>query len=276
MKGGNRKVYHFPKNLFRIDNKYFSIEQNDKEGINLATVINYQLSMFGKFSISPTPETISILMPKINEKTEQIFLPNLISSQQIEIPANRVTTISNLGFVTQDQRFNISILNERIDVTYNRSNDIDISMQDFYALALNAFTAIFENAAAVSNRLALNIQAVCEMESFDKMKSKGKDLLKSAAFYTEKPLVEWSMRTNSQENIQLNESDELVNYITEVSSAQDVTGQKAAVLFHIDINTVPKNTNIRFNTCALDQFVEIVTPIAQRIWDDVERLIRGE
>lgn len=165
---------------------------------------------------------------------------------------------------------------ERIDVTYNRSNDIDISMQDFYALALNAFTAIFENAAAVSNRLALNIQAVCEMESFDKMKSKGKDLLKSAAFYTEKPLVEWSMRTNSQENIQLNESDELVNYITEVSSAQDVTGQKAAVLFHIDINTVPKNTNIRFNTCALDQFVQIVTPIAQRIWDDVERLIRGE
>ena len=269
-------MYHFSKNLFRIDNKYFSIEQNDKEGINLATVTNYQLSMFGRFSINPTPEAISTLMPKINEKTKQIFLPNLISSQQIEIPANRVTTISNLGFVTQDQRFNISILNERIDVTYNRSSDIDISMQDFYALALNAFTAIFENSDAVSNRIALNIQAVCEMESFDKMKNKGKDLLKSAAFYTEKPLAEWSLRTNSQENIRLNESDELVNYITEVSSAQDVTGQKAAVLFHIDINTVPQNINIRFNTCALAQFVQIVTPIAQRISDDVERLIRGE
>ena len=86
----------------------------------MATVINYQLSMFGKFSISPTPETISTLMPKINERTKQVFLPNLISSQQIEIPSNRVTAISNLGFVTQDQKYNISILNERIDVTYNK------------------------------------------------------------------------------------------------------------------------------------------------------------
>ena len=44
----------------------------------MATVINYQLSMFGKFSISPTPETISTLMPKINERTKQVFLPNYI------------------------------------------------------------------------------------------------------------------------------------------------------------------------------------------------------
>ena len=258
------KLYHLPK-------KYFK-----KEGVNLSTFINYQLSMFGRFSIRTTPETISTLMPKINEKTKQIFLPNLISNQQIEIPTNRVTTISNLGFVTQDQRFNISILNERIDVTYNKTNDIDVSMHYFYELAISAFTAIFENSDAVSNRLALNIQAVCEMESFDKMKRKGKDLLKSAAFYAEKQLAEWSMRTNSQESIQLNGSKELVNYITEVSSAQDVTGQKAAVLFHIDINTVPNNTNIRFNTSALNQFVQSVCPIAQKISDDVEGLIIDE
>ena len=269
-------MHYFPQILFKVNNKYFSIEWNSKESVRMATVINYQLSMFGKFSISPTPETISTLMPKINERTKQVFLPNLISSQQIEIPSNRVTAISNLGFVTQDQKYNISILNERIDVTYTKPSDVDVSMDDFYELAIEAFTALFDNSNAVSNRLALNIQEVCEMESFDKMKSKGKELLKAAAFYEGKPLAEWSMRTNSQENIQLNEADELVNYITEVTSAQDMTGQKAAVLFHIDINTVPKNANIRFDVSALKQFVQTVTPVAQRIANDVERLISGD
>lgn len=242
----------------------------------MTTAINYQLSMFGTYSISPTPETIAELMPKINQNTQQAFLPNLISGQQIEIPANRVTTISNLGFVTQDQMYSISILNDRIDVTYNRVNDVEISMDDFYALALKIFATIFEAPGAISNRLAINIQEVCEMDNFEEMKRKGKDLLKPAAFYEEKALTEWSTRTNSQEIIQINESDENVNFITEISSAQDVTGQKAAILFHVDINTAPQNSSIRFNTGALSQFVKSVTPLAQGIVNDVERLIHGE
>lgn len=51
-------MHYFPQILFKVNNKYFSIEWNSKESVRMATVINYQLSMFGKFSISPTPETI--------------------------------------------------------------------------------------------------------------------------------------------------------------------------------------------------------------------------
>lgn len=55
-------------------------------------------------------------MNKINTETKEIFLPNIINSQQIEIMSNKITTIASLGFVTQNQRYSIAILNDRIDV----------------------------------------------------------------------------------------------------------------------------------------------------------------
>lgn len=262
--------------LLLINNNYYVLDGKYREDFAMSVALNYQLSMFGKYSIIPNPETITALMNKINQDTQKVFLPNIINSQQIEIPSNRISTIANLGFLTQDQQYSITILNERIDVNYNRVDDTPISMEDFYAFAIKALSAIIEYSGIASYRLALNIQQVCEMKSFSDLKMRGKALLKSAAYYNDKEFVEWSMRTNSQVDIEIKESREALNVITDISSGQDITGQKAVVLFHIDINTLQQNQNMRFGIDALEPFVVGATSVAASLITDVERLIIDE
>lgn len=242
----------------------------------MSIALNYQLSIFGKYTITPSPETITGLMSKINQETQHTLLPNIINSQQIEIPSNKITTVSNLGFVSQDQQYSITILNERIDINYNKINETAVSRDTFYDFAIKALSAIIDYSGVISNRLAMNIQQVCEMKNFNELKMRGKSLVKTAAYYDDKDFSEWSMRTNGLVDITVNESRETLNVITDISSGQDVTGRKAAVLFHVDINTLPQNQNMRFDKLALEPFVQNAAAIASTIIADVERLISNE
>ena len=242
----------------------------------MSIALNYQLSIFGKYTITPTPETITGLMSKINQETQCTLLPNMINSQQIEIPSNKITTVSNLGFVSQDQQYSINILSERIDINYNKVNDADVCMDAFYSFAIKALSAIIDYSGVLSNRLAMNIQQVCEMKSFSDLKMRGKSFVKTAAYYDDKDFSEWSMRTNGLVDIAVNESQETLNVITDISSGQDASGQQAVVLFHIDINTLSQNQNMRFDKLALEPFVQNAAAIASTIIADVERLISNE
>ena len=141
------------------------------------------------------------------------------------------------GFVTQNQRYSIAILNDRIDVNYNKADDSNIDIETFYDFSVKVLSAVMDYFGIASNRLAINIQQVCEFGSFEDLRMCGKKLVVAAAYYNDKEFSEWSMRTNSQVNIPLGEQQEVVNVITDISSGQDMTGQKAACLFHIDINT---------------------------------------
>ena len=262
--------------FFRVNKNYYILAKNGREDVKMSVALNYQLSVFGKFTIAPRPEIITDLMNKINAETQEIFLPNIINSQQIEISSNRITTIANLGFVTQNQQYSIAILNNRIDINYNKTDDSDVDVETFYAFSVKALVAIIDYFEIVANRLAINIQQVCEFDSFEKMHSCGKKLVASAAYYDDKAFAEWSMRTNSQVSIELDERQEMLNVITDISSGQDVTGQKAACLFHIDINTAPQNQSMRFRKDSLLPFVQNAKAIAIKLIGDVERLIMND
>lgn len=240
----------------------------------MSVALNYQLSVFGKFTIAPLPDVITALMNKINTETQETFLPNIINNPKIE--NNRITTTVNLGFVTQNQQYSIAILNNRIDVNYYKTDDSDVDIETFYAFSVKALFAIMDYFGGASNRLAINIQRVCEFDSFERLHSCGKKLVISAAYYADKEFAEWSMRTNSQVNINLDERREMLNVITDISSGQDITGQKAVCLFHIDINTAPQNQNMRFRKDSLPSFVQNAKAIATKLIGDVERLLMDD
>ena len=242
----------------------------------MANAINYQLSIFGNFTIGADPDTIATLMRNINKETNTIFLPNIISSQQIEIPSNKITTTSNIGFITQDQQYNIAILNERIDMNYNCLNGDSIELKSFYDLAIKAISAILDYSGTLSNRLAMNLQYVYEVHNYSALKERGKELLKNVSFYDGKDYVEWSMRTNSQIKIAVGESEEGVNVITDISSAENAMGGNPVSMFHIDINTLPLNKNMRFGKESLAQFVDNTMSIASDLITEIERLISNE
>ena len=52
--------------------------------------LNYQFSIFGNYSIVPTPEIVTQLMARINASTGEAFLPNIINAQQIEVSSNQI------------------------------------------------------------------------------------------------------------------------------------------------------------------------------------------
>ena len=235
--------------------------------------LNYQLSIFGNYSVSLSPAMITTLMTEINQATAEMFLPSIINSQQIELPANRVSTISNLGFVTQDQKYNIAILNDRIDINYNRRTSAELSLSEFYAMAESILSAIMRSCSFQANRLAANIQMLVELESIDHAQKLGKRLLKSAEYYNDKLFCEWSTRVNAQSSIKIGDIAERLNVITDISSTQSVQGEQIAVIYHMDINTLPQNINMRFDNSSLRPFTDSILPIAEKITNDVERLV---
>ena len=243
------------------------------EDSSMSIALNYQLSIFGKYNILPNPETITDLMAKINQSNQIVFLPNLISSQQIEIPTNKITMIPNLGFITQNRQYSITILNERIDINYNRIDGTEIGIGDFYIFAENILSKIITYSDLISNRLAMNIQYVCDALDACMIMHTGKKLLKNVAYYDDKDLSEWSMRTNSQVDIKIEDLQEKLNVITNISSGQEISTDKPVILFHIDINTLPQNQAMRFSSDSLRYFVKESQPIAEELIDDVERLI---
>lgn len=259
--------------LYFLNNRYYNINVNcTGRSVNMA-ILNYQLSVFGNYSVLPTPETVTVLMNAINQATGELFLPNLISGQQVELPTNRITTISNLGYITQNQKFNIAILNERIDVTYNRIDSDDMSLTDFYEFAANALGAIMQNQNLRARRLAINIQAITNNMSEEDVSDLGKQLIKCAAYYEDKPFVEWSTRVNSESSIQLGGAEEKLNTIVEISTVKSMPLQLPALIYHLDINSMPQKTDLRFSSTSLIEFVNAVKPIVGNVLSDVERLI---
>lgn len=242
----------------------------------MSIVLNYQFSIFGNYSIVPTPEIITGIMSQINAATGETFLPSIINAQQIEVSSNQIKSISNLGFITQNHKFSISLLNNRIDINYNRNNDDDApSIDEFFSLATTCLNKIIDYFGLSSYRLAANFQLVSELSNFEILQTLGNKFIATASYYDDKSFCEWSNRVNSQSEIKILGTTESINVITNISSATSVQGEPA-ILYYIDINTLPQNQSMRFSSPAITSFSDEIMPTAKKIIEDVERLIRNE
>lgn len=263
------------KSLYNLDGTYYS-GSKAKEDNDMPIALNYQFSIFGNYSIIPTPEIVTELMNRINASTSEAFLPNIINAQQIEVSSNQIKSISNLGFITQNHKFSISLLNNRIDINYNRNNDdASPSIDEFFSLGTKCLNEIINYFNLSSYRLAANFQLVFELSNFERLQILGKKFITTAGYYNEKTFCEWSNRVNSQTEINILGTTEGINVITDISSATSVQGEPA-ILYHIDINTLPQNQSMRFASPAIEEFSEAVIPTAKEIIADVERLIGNE
>ena len=262
------------KRLYFMNNRYYNISTSMiRSDYTIMQPVNYQLSAFGSFSAPPTPENIITLMQEFKKTTGIDFLPNIINSQQVEIPANRITTISNLGFVTNDQQYNVVTLNERIDVTYNRVQD-EVAVDSFFEIAEKVLSVILKHFNEKANRLATNIEYIV---SGDHSRS---EQLCHKLIYTlpssdEKQMLEWAYRTNSLSTISINGREENLNTITSILTA--VNQKKGPIIVcHIDINTMPFLTESRFSADDLDSFVNGTLEIAKKIAEDTEELVSSD
>lgn len=236
----------------------------------MSIALNYQLSIFGEYDISPTPELFSTLMKETNQKTGKIFLPNLIRSYQMQN-----TVQKPIGFITEDEEYSIIIFNNRIDVNYNRMHDNELNTDIFYDFALKAISGVMDYLNISANRLAINIQQLCSARDFTEVKAIGKKLINNIAYYKNRDLEEWSIRTNAQKDVNIEKLQEKLNVITVISSGYNILTKESAILFHIDINTAPQNQTMRFDAAKLRLFVDEAQEIALGLTKDIELTLNG-
>lgn len=235
------------------------------------TALNYQFSIFGSYSIQPTAEIIPELMSEINKKLSKSFIPTVIDIPNVDLKNQSVNIITNLQLITLDRRFSIVLLNDRIDINYNKVSDDELEQNEFFHMAEQALHLIMDRFDLSSNRLAINIHKAIMPLSPAELDSFGKESLKCGPYYNDKLFNEWSTRVNSQTDIAMQDMHEEINVITSLSNAS--VHNQNAVVCHIDINTLPQNMDMRFKKDILTSFINVTMPIAQDIMKGIKGLI---
>ena len=207
-----------------------------------------------------------------------MFLPNMITGQNIDLTAGRIDTINNISFVTIDQQVQITCMNDRIDVIVNgNERNQTIPIIRHIEFARNTLKMLMNGHHVYSNRLAINVSLLSkEIDNEEQIQDTnlGKKLCKTFSFYTGQPLEEWSTRANSRRAIQM-DSEETLNVITEISSVLDNKLGKKRFLCHMDINTLFENSGYRFSGDNLEQFDVEVVKIIENIRNDFEEVNNG-
>ena len=74
--------------------------------------MNVQYSIFSNNRIEPTPDVVNDLLSELNAMGKYVFIPSMISGQNIDLLAGKVNPMNNISFVTQvSQKLFSSIAN---------------------------------------------------------------------------------------------------------------------------------------------------------------------
>lgn len=234
-------------------------------------IYSVQLSIFADTKIGLSANNISNLMMKINSLKIKEFLPNVTTGSVIDLVKKRVDMIPNLTFVTADNSGQIICQNDRIDCIFNFNDNCNLKYE--LKKLVDVMSVIMEEYGIISNRLALNIDLLSNPYNDNFQSSSfGRNIILPLKFYTNKELKEWSMRENSWCSINIDESEEIVNVISELGTARNNQNNEKRILCHIDINTIPENTEYRFNKNSLNAFIDEVEKIAVEIKKNFEEL----
>lgn len=237
----------------------------------MSILMNVQYSIFSNNRIEPTPDVVNNMLSELNDMGKYVFIPSMIAGQNIDLLAGKVNPMNNISYVTIDQQVQIACMNERIDVTINGTDkNQDISIEDHIGFARCALTKLMEKNHIYSNRLAINISLLSDLiEDPIQETPLGRKLCNTLAFYNETALEEWSSRVNARKTIKV-DNDELLNVITELSSALDNSSGKKRFLCHMDINTIFESAGYRFSAGSLEKFDAEVMKIVAEIKHNFE------
>lgn len=244
-----------------------------KRRSGMGMLLNIQMSIFGNYHIETTANNISILMQKLNELGKFEFLPNIVEGQNIDILAGKISTTSNVSFITSSQLCRVMCMDNRIDCILTFNPDYQDTIENSLQFCNDVLTVIMESFPILGNRLAININELSNPISTDLLETKlGKSIISVLDFYKNKTLEEWSTRSNTRFPINISEKAEMLNIITELNIVKNDQTMEKRVLCHIDINTIPENQGFRFTNGDLSSFIKETKKIISNIKDNFEEL----
>lgn len=256
--------------LFAIKGNLYNIY---KEGANMGMLLNVQVSIFSNYHIEASPANISYLMQKINDLGEYVFLPNIVTGQNIDLVAGKVNTTSNLSFITSDKQGQILCMDDRIDCILNFNADKHGDLEKSIGFCESIIVMLMTEFSITANRLAVNINNVSNTFSAKLIETCfGTNFVSTLDYYKGKVLSEWSTRYNTHVEVEVGEKTETINVITELSEVNRVDLNEKVLLCHLDINTIPENNGYRFTKVDITDFVSETKKIIKHITSNFEEV----
>lgn len=236
----------------------------------MVNVLKIMVSAFCDKKIQPTPETISTLMSKINDYSKMAFLPNVFSTQKINILNGAVEGENNLSFATADKKSQIICANDRIDCSVDINADNEEEIDSKIKLCAGLLSLLMEKEQIKAKRLAFNADYVSSPIS--DYRNLINQMIQGFKYYNGKEIKEWSSRINAKGTMELNGVEEL-NIITKYSEGKLVGTEDVCIICHTDINTVFENKAFRFDNSSVELFTEQAKDIFSQLTTDVEGIV---
>lgn len=231
-------------------------------------ILNYQASLFGNFSnIRLTQDNLSKLKPIFPD-----YIINAFPITAIDVRTNRLITDDRIQLISSDKQYYITFLPERIDFTYNLTVEntpiIDLThLKNQISEIVSKLGNIFKDVKA--NRLANSCNFSSKKYSREDIIKEINKYSKPGIFYSDiSNLCEWQIRLNTRNIASLNGKEEESNNIVTLSLSVE-SESNYRIIGTIDINTNPRNTELRFCisdlstylACATKKMGEIITKI---------------
>ncbi len=227
-----------------------------ERSMNMGTLLNVQLSVFGNYHIEASVANVTRLMQKLNELGRYEYLPSIVPAQNIDFMTGRVNTTSNLSFVASSNRSQILCMDNRLDCLMNFSTEDVENWEDCVQFCESVMDIIMGEYPIVGNRLAININVLGQpIQGEVQETALGQHIVSVLDFYKEQSLNEWSTRANSRIPMEINNQSEILNVITELNLAQNNENNERRVMCHLDVNTVPEKQDFRFAKESVHAFI---------------------
>ena len=240
--------------------------------------LKYEAVIFSDVKdITPTPEVIATLIEQFKgfELIPQTF-------QEIELPGT--APLNRLRFTSQDEAWSILFGRRRITVD---KLPIDIKgsnigeLSDFCSNTMDLFTKIFDKYPRRAKRIALITSCMLEEMSESNFSQIYQNLFKSPSFHTVNQPVEWDWRVVSRVNKEISGLQEALNVITDLKRLSGEVESKTErmpfqrIMLTQDLNTVPDNSDPRFDLSHIGSFYEIVRPLHDELENSILSFINA-
>lgn len=234
-------------------------------------IINVQLSYFCDYHIQTSVESITKLMDGLNNLGFGELLPSMIHGQKLNLIEGKAIPTSNLSFNSTDGSIQIVCMDNRIDCIIRPTISEKIDLDKDLLKCKSLLEVIISHYNILGNRLAINIDAIGNKKIADYSTTEfGRGLSSSINYYKGRIISEISVHLNTRIPIELYEMEEMINVITNISTAVNNEEQSNLLLCHIDINTVPEKQGLRFKNDVLEQFISQIKGIIRQIISEFE------
>jgi hypothetical protein len=238
--------------------------------------LKYQVVLFGSYEdIAPKPEIIKFFIESFADK-------GLIPTTFQEVSPAGI--INRFSLSSSDGLWLIEFSTNRIDI-HKTNKDIGVTeigtIEQFIVEAKEIVAIIDSKFPKKYNRMSLNTRYLLHEMDEEAMASVYKKLNNPIDIYQENPIADWSNRAVSRIAYEISENSELCNVISEVkrTTGNHTFNSKPAkidrVELHFDLNTYQGNTDYRFDSNSLINFLDTISKVEADLKTKYLNLIEG-